>query len=179
MMNANSEEVSDSENPFLAKGSLDREGQNPNFQNELGLVLDHYMDIKDRLVEDDPLGAVESARSAIEALRKVETSLLDGEARELWTENLKQLELSLSQMSEDSDLGKLRKEFEPLTASLFQSIQNLGWNSAKSDTVYVAFCPMVDDNKGGYWLSFRNNIENPYFGAQMLQCGEVVKSISE
>ncbi len=40
------------------------------------------------------------------------------------------------------------------------------------------FCPMVDNNKGAYWLSLSETIYNPYFGSKMLKCGSV-KTIIE
>jgi hypothetical protein len=36
---------------------------------------------------------------------------------------------------------------------------------------------MVEDNKGAYWLSESEEINNPYFGDKMLRCGEVKKII--
>jgi Cu(I)/Ag(I) efflux system membrane fusion protein len=39
-------------------------------------------------------------------------------------------------------------------------------------TVYYQFCPMYDNNKGGYWLSETEEIRNPYFGKEMISCGE-------
>jgi Cu(I)/Ag(I) efflux system membrane fusion protein len=36
---------------------------------------------------------------------------------------------------------------------------------------------MADDFKGADWLSLSDEIRNPYFGDQMLRCGEVTKQI--
>jgi hypothetical protein len=33
-------------------------------------------------------------------------------------------------------------------------------------------CPMAFGGKGGYWFQDSAELENPYFGAAMLQCGE-------
>ena len=41
----------------------------------------------------------------------------------------------------------------------------------------VAFCPMALDNKGAKWLQVGENIENPYFGSEMLRCGTVEKTV--
>ncbi len=40
-------------------------------------------------------------------------------------------------------------------------------------------CPMAFDNKGADWLQMDEDIRNPYFGASMLKCGEVVEVIGE
>ncbi len=40
-------------------------------------------------------------------------------------------------------------------------------------TLYYQYCPMAFDNQGGYWISDKEEIMNPYFGDQMLHCGVV------
>ena len=37
----------------------------------------------------------------------------------------------------------------------------------------LAHCPMAFDNKGADWLQRGTQINNPYFGDQMLRCGEI------
>jgi Cu(I)/Ag(I) efflux system membrane fusion protein len=36
---------------------------------------------------------------------------------------------------------------------------------------------MADNSKGADWLSTDENIKNPYYGASMLTCGEVIEEI--
>jgi Cu(I)/Ag(I) efflux system membrane fusion protein len=43
--------------------------------------------------------------------------------------------------------------------------------------MYVQYCPMADNDKGGFWLSTEKQVINPYFGDMMLKCGEVTDSI--
>ena len=40
-------------------------------------------------------------------------------------------------------------------------------------TLYEIHCPMAFDFKGGSWLQESENVANPYFGAEMLECGAV------
>ena len=40
-----------------------------------------------------------------------------------------------------------------------------------SETWHLAHCPMAFDNAGADWLQRGTQINNPYFGAQMLRCG--------
>jgi len=47
----------------------------------------------------------------------------------------------------------------------------------ESETVYVQFCPMFDDNQGAFWLSTQKQIANPYYGDLMPTCGETKDSI--
>jgi Cu(I)/Ag(I) efflux system membrane fusion protein len=43
--------------------------------------------------------------------------------------------------------------------------------------VYSQFCPMADNDKGGYWLSKEEQVLNPYYGDAMLTCGSVKQVI--
>ena len=45
-------------------------------------------------------------------------------------------------------------------------------------TVYYQFCPMAINNKGAYWLSELKSIRNPYFGEQMMNCGETKETLN-
>ena len=38
---------------------------------------------------------------------------------------------------------------------------------------HLTFCPMAFDFAGAHWLQDHEQIDNPYFGAKMLRCGEV------
>ncbi len=49
--------------------------------------------------------------------------------------------------------------------------------SIKKGPVYLLHCPMAFDNKGAGWLQLDDQTLNPYFGAQMLQCGGVEEVI--
>jgi Cu(I)/Ag(I) efflux system membrane fusion protein len=38
---------------------------------------------------------------------------------------------------------------------------------------------MANEGKGGYWLSSQEEIMNPYYGDDMLHCGEVKETIAK
>ena len=44
--------------------------------------------------------------------------------------------------------------------------------------LYVIRCSMAFDNRGADWLSDNKEIRNPYYGASMLKCGELIETIS-
>jgi len=43
-------------------------------------------------------------------------------------------------------------------------------------TYYEMYCPMAFDFRGAYWLQRKDSLVNPYFGAEMLKCGETKKT---
>lgn len=46
-----------------------------------------------------------------------------------------------------------------------------------SGTLHVDHCPMALNDQGAYWISADKAIRNPYFGEQMMTCGEVKETI--
>lgn len=47
----------------------------------------------------------------------------------------------------------------------------------KSNNIYLVKCPMANSDKGGFWLSDKPEVDNPYFGGDMLKCGSVLNEI--
>lgn len=45
-----------------------------------------------------------------------------------------------------------------------------------STEVYLVKCPMANSDKGGYWLADKPEVDNPYFGGEMLKCGSVINN---
>lgn len=40
---------------------------------------------------------------------------------------------------------------------------------------YLIKCPMANSDKGGYWISVKPEVDNPYFGGDMKACGSIQK----
>jgi hypothetical protein len=47
-----------------------------------------------------------------------------------------------------------------------------------SGSIFVQYCPMANDGDGGYWMASSNEIRNPYYGDEMLNCGEVKEELN-
>jgi len=69
-------------------------------------------------------------------------------------------------------LEQLRNAFILISDNLIKAIQNQNF---KDQELFIQYCPMADDGKGAKWLSTSRKIKNPYFGQQMLSCGEIVE----
>jgi len=70
---------------------------------------------------------------------------------------------------EDTREGKL-EEFQMISDITYDLVRTVG---LQNQTVYRQYCPMAFNYRGAYWLSNRRQIENPYFGREMLDCGQV------
>lgn len=145
------------------------------FKTQLTELTKRYFNLKNTLVKDDFTTTKNNAGRLLQALNSVDMKLLDDNAHNVWMEQEKQLSKSIGLISKAKDIEEQRKHFELLSNALIESAELFGLTI---DMVYVQFCPMAFDDKGAYWLSESDNILNPYFGDEMLTCGEVTKMIS-
>lgn len=83
--------------------------------------------------------------------------------------------LSLSQkLATETDMEKQRNLFLNVSIMMIELTKT---QKLKSGAAYVAYCPMADNDNGGFWLTDENAIRNPYFGDKMMKCGKIKESI--
>ncbi|WP_204344759.1 efflux RND transporter periplasmic adaptor subunit [Psychroserpens algicola] len=144
------------------------------FQEQLKVVYNDYINLKDALVKEDSKNTSVNATSLLNNLSKVDMKLLsDNNAHTHWMSLVKEIQSSATSISKTSDIKAQRDHFKHLSSHLINAVQLFGVN----EKVYVEFCPMADNNNGAYWLSKQEKVINPYFGAAMLTCGEVKQVI--
>lgn len=77
---------------------------------------------------------------------------------------------SAKKIAEATNLSTARKSFAQLSTNLIKVARK---QDTAPDGVKLAHCPMAFGNKGAPWLqSAETPLANPYFGAEMLRCGE-------
>ena len=144
------------------------------FQEQLKVVYNDYINLKDALVKEDSKNTSDNATSLLNNLSKVDMKLLsDNNAHTHWMSLVKEIQSSATSISKTSDIKAQRDHFKHLSSHLINAVQLFGVN----EKVYVEFCPMADNNNGAYWLSKEEKVINPYFGEAMLTCGEVKQVI--
>ena len=146
------------------------------FQNQLKMVFNDYVILKDALVKDDSDLSKKAANDMLKSLGKIDMDLLtDKNAFNHWMSIAKGIEVSANSIAGTTQIKEQRNNFKGLSAQLTLAVQLFGIDQK----VFKQFCPMADNNKGAYWLSLENEIRNPYFGAAMHKCGSVEKVIYE
>ncbi|OUR97618.1 efflux transporter periplasmic adaptor subunit [Flavobacteriales bacterium 33_180_T64] len=144
------------------------------FQEQLKMVFNNYIELKDALVKDDPKSVIKYADAMLNSLGKVEMKLLDNlEAHNKWMAFEKGIKYSVNSISKTPDIKLHRDYFKHLSMDLISAVETFGIN----EKVYSQFCPMADNNNGAYWLSREEKVINPYFGNAMLTCGSVKQTI--
>lgn len=146
----------------------------PKFSSQLASVLVPYLKMKDALVASHTKSTNLESQNFSAALKKVDMNLLQGEAHINWMEKFNVMQRASTAIQNENDLEKQRVLFSDLTNALYDSFKMYTVNGLHA---YYQYCPMAFDNKGAYWISREEEISNPYFGEQMLRCGETKESL--
>lgn len=126
------------------------------------LAYDQYLHLKDVLVLSDSTQAQTAAKDLAITLRKI-----DG------CENTA---IMADKIVSVLSLKDQRVNFTSLSVDLIDMFKHADINSG---SMFVQFCPMANDGNGGYWLASETEIRNPYYGDEMLNCGEVKETIAK
>jgi Cu(I)/Ag(I) efflux system membrane fusion protein len=131
-----------------------------------------YLDAQEALAADDLGGFVQAASDIKTALGFVEEAGLVGEPLAEWRRAASRLRVEDAITS--IDIARVR--FERMSDGVIALQRRFGHRG--SETWHLAHCPMAFDNKGADWLQRGMQINNPYFGDQMLRCGEIRESFT-
>ena len=122
-------------------------------------LLIGYLDLNQAMVDSDR----KAAQSVASRLNINLTRLDSGN-------NLTVINKEVEAILEADDIARQREHFKPLSEQLYQLILT---NPGQKIPLYKQYCPMAFDGKGAFWLSDNIEIENPYYGQQMLNCGTI------
>ncbi|HEY0668286.1 MAG TPA: DUF3347 domain-containing protein [Sphingobacteriaceae bacterium] len=130
------------------------------FENEgIKTVYEDYINLKNVLVKSDP----KEAQSVASALQTSLTTAGNSKGADL-----------AGKIASATELSAQRAEFNALSAEVESTIRS---GKIAEGKIYKQYCPMANDGNGGYWLSGESEIRNPYYGDDMLECGEVKEEI--
>ncbi|WP_163707547.1 efflux RND transporter periplasmic adaptor subunit [Mangrovibacterium lignilyticum] len=152
-----------------APAEIDKSKISVQFKKQLQQVYDVYLNMKNAFIESDAKQVASDASEVKKALQKVNMELLKGDAHMAWMDQLKVISSTIDNISKSTDIALQRKEFAAFNMAFHKSIKQYGMNGA---TAYYQYCPMANSDQGAYWLSETKEIRNPYFGEDMLGCGE-------
>ena len=141
----------------------------PTFKKELQKVYNAYINMKNAFVASDAKKVQAEADKVKSDLDAVDMELLKGDLHMKWMSSLNIMESEISNISGTGDLSEQRVAFAKFNDAFYKSLELFG---IQDGVVYYQYCPMANGNEGAYWLSEIDEIRNPYFGDEMLTCGE-------
>jgi hypothetical protein len=145
----------------------------PEFNEQMASVLDRYFDLKNALVESDPVTARQYAEALKTEAEGVEPAGLNEETLALWVSFSEVIVNSSNELISQEDVDDQRYHFEFISESMIEMVDTF---RPVGYTVYHQSCPMVRDGSAD-WLSREEGIRNPYHGDRMMRCGEVIRRI--
>lgn len=113
------------------------------------------------------------AAAAAQAIHQSAAKLADDPAFPEAAKKLVQEVAAKSEHLHHMELAEARKGFKPISHAVVTLASQVRSESAKSAFTHF-FCPMVPGG-GGDWLQSDDRLLNPYFGSEMLRCGEKVQ----
>ncbi|MXV37111.1 efflux RND transporter periplasmic adaptor subunit [Flavobacteriaceae bacterium Ap0902] len=144
------------------------------FQNQLKTLFNDYIQLKDALVADKAIQAQSMAKNLENDLGKIDVQLLkDKRAKDTWDHIQKDFRVAVNSIASTTHIEEQRNHFIDVSTAITHGIQAFGINQ----TVYSAYCPMANNNQGASWLTLKEEVRNPYFGASMLNCGDIQETI--
>ncbi len=133
-------------------------------------ILTAYYGVKNALITGNSSATGAKAKELLSALSSFPADQLTAGDKAAWLKYTGKLQSDVRDVAEGSDISRQREHFASLSENMYNLIKALKLNSAM---VYKAYCPM----KKSYWLSESAAIKNPYYGNQMLTCGEVQETL--
>jgi hypothetical protein len=143
-------------------------------KEQLNEVLKSYLDLKNVLVASDNKKAQEKAQSLVAAISKVDGNKLEGNQKEVFAKSGEKIKTNAEHIAKATSIDKQREGFSVVSDELYQILKVI---KVTDNKLYKDYCPMANDNMGAFWLSENKEIANPYFGNQMLRCGEVKETL--
>jgi len=141
--------------------------------NQLILVSNYYFDLKNALIKANTASAAEKANDLSQALSSVKMEKLQDAQHIVWMKVYKNLIAASESITKSKNAEAQRAQFITLSENMYALMK-----VAQLETpVYYQNCPMYNDGKGANWLSLENNVKNPYYGSQMLTCGNTIETI--
>lgn len=134
----------------------------------------HYLEVKNALVATNAAEAQAAAANMLKPMDQFKATSLPADQQEVYQKQIVSIRDAATAISNSNDVEAQRKQL----GSLSQGIYTLNKAFASNDqSLYRQYCPMANNNKGGYWVSAEKEVRNPYFGDKMLKCGSVKETL--
>ncbi|MFD0766688.1 DUF3347 domain-containing protein [Mucilaginibacter lutimaris] len=128
-----------------------------------------YIDVKNALVANNATLAKSRSAELVAALSTPVKGLQPAQQK-LWATYINKLKSDSRHISQTTMIDQQRQYFESLSKNMYSLLSGLKLNGT---TVYQQYCPM----KKAAWLSESEDIRNPYYGDDMLECGKITATL--
>ncbi|WP_026763204.1 DUF3347 domain-containing protein [Sediminibacterium salmoneum] len=157
----------------IEDGTSTAQGDNNSFS--IAPIVTDYLSLKNALVSDNDKAAASAGKKLLATLNKVDMQSVPADKHQKYMDIADDAKEHAEHIGENA--GNIHHQREHLS-SLSEDLKDLIALFGASQILYQDHCPMFNDNKGAIWLSESKDIKNPYYGSEMLTCGNVQKTIA-
>ena len=139
-------------------------------------VVSSYISLKNALTGDNGKEAAEAGNRLHEALAKTDEATLTTEQKKVYDDVKEDITEHAEHIGKNGgNISHQREHFDGLSQDMIDLVKVV----KPTNTLYIDHCPMYNNKKGANWLSETKEIKNPYYGKEMLTCGELKEEIKQ
>lgn len=137
-------------------------------------IVSSYLQLKNALVNDNPTDAAAAGKAVEAAFKNFNRTTLTADQKKVFEDVEKDALEHAEHIGENKgNIEHQREHFEMLSNDIYDLVKTFD----SGLVLYRDFCPMYNKNKGAYWLSEIREIQNPYYGKEMLTCGVIKEEL--
>lgn len=139
-------------------------------------VIKDYLKLKNALVADNDQLAAEAGKSLVVSISAVHKASLSPEQGKVITDISADAKEHAEHIGSNAgNIKHQREHFEMLSEEIYDLLKA---DKATGQKLYYDNCPMYNKGKGGNWISETKEIQNPYYGKSMRDCGSVKEELN-
>ncbi|HTM98112.1 MAG TPA: DUF3347 domain-containing protein [Pedobacter sp.] len=150
--------------------SLTTNAQSDVAKREHNNNLKAYFAVKNGLAKDNASVASEGAKILADNIAKFPVKTLNAAQQVVWNGEAETVKKMAGSIATEKAIKEQRKSFWALSMAMIKLTKSLNMNN---DIVYVQYCPMAKKS----WLNEVEDVQNPFYGSMMYDCGEVTETI--
>lgn len=135
--------------------------------HSINSVTQHYLEIQTALAKDDAVKAGTAAMEFNKEISNINMNDISSRLHPVFMQNQKALIGNSKDIATTKDIKTQRKVFIALSQNMIALAKT---DKISNIILYEDYCPM----KKASWLSSEKDIQNPYFGSSMPDCGKVI-----
>lgn len=133
-------------------------------------IITGYLHLKNALAADNGKDAAIAGTEILNAMGKTDSTIFTVGQKKIYASVAGDVKENAEHINANADnIAHQREHFELLSTKVYDLVKAFGGGRQ----LYYEHCPMAFDGKGASWVSELEEIKNPYFGSEMLECGEV------
>jgi Cu(I)/Ag(I) efflux system membrane fusion protein len=146
------------------------------FRARLGALVAPVIEATHALAADDTEGARASSEALRSALEAIPMDALDDQGHAAWMPLAMEITAALERFEAAADIDALRASLHDVSDATIAALDVFGWEG-EGEQPAVFHCPMAFDGDGGDWIDLGDEVQNPWYGARMLRCGDRVRDL--